>query len=331
MGNEYIYATARIRSQEKKLLKNEQFRIMTETKNMDDVYKILQDAGYGSETKTFNSENYEEILKSAEKELFDEINELCKGNSVFKIFSYPMDYHNIKVLLKAEFLNTEKNSLLLETASIPKSAIIKAVRERDKRDLTEYMAQALDESIDAHARTKDPQLIDLICDRYCCRDMLREAEKSGNTFVIGYVKLLFDTLNVKTYFRVRKMNQPWSYFSDMFIPGGNVDLNIFISGYEEDFKQQAERFAPYEIYDAVNYGGEAYEQTGAFTELEKICDNLLIRYIKGAKAVTFGIEALVAFLVAKQMEIKCIRILMTGKLSNMKSEVIEKRMRETYE
>ena len=331
MGAEYIFATAHIRSEEKHLLTGEQFRSMTETKKIDEVCKVLQDAGYGTESNALDSENYEEILRETEKEIFEDIRSLSKENEVFDIFSYPADYHNIKVLLKSEFLGVNRSDILMSSGTVSPETMTAAVHERNKSVMTEYMARALDEAIDNHARTKDPQAIDFICDKFCFMDVSRVAEKSGNDFVKGYVRLWIDTLNLKTFVRVRKMGQPWAYFNEVFIQGGNVDLQTFVSGYEEDIKQAAARFEAYDIHKAIEEGGEAMLKDGTFTTLEKLCDDALMEYVKGAKYITFGLEPMIAYLISRQMEIKCIRILMSGKAVGMDPQVIRERMRETYE
>ena len=330
MGTEYVFATARIRSQEKNLLKSDQFRAMTESPNIEDVCRTLQDAGYGSDSVNFGVDNYELILKSKERELFEEIRTLSEENEVFDIFSYPNDYHNIKTLLKSEFLGVDRSDILLGTGTIAPDKMTEYVRERNKSMLTEYMGRAIDESVDNHARTKDPQSVDFICDKYCFMDVTRVADASGNDYVKGYVKLWIDTVNLKTFMRLRKMQQPWGAFNDVYIPGGNVDLQSFVAGYDEDPAQLGARFASYDIGKAAGEGAEAIAKDGTFTLLEKLCDDALIEYAKDSKYITFGLESMVGYLVAKQMEIKCVRILMTGKLAGMEPEVIRERMRETY-
>ncbi len=331
MGTDYIFATARIRGMEKKLLSGEQFRTMTESKNIDDIFKVLQDAGYGAEGNAIKADNYTEVLKQAETDLFEEIKELSKNEALFNIFFYPMDYHNIKVLLKAESLGIKRDDILMANGTIPVTDIAKIVNERDKTQLPENMGKALDEAIDNHARTKDPQVIDFICDKYCYQEISECAEKSKNAFVQGYVRLWIDTINLKTFARVRKMGQPSSYFSNVYLPGGNIDLQTFIRAYDEDLKQVAARFERFDIHEAIEQGSVSMEKTGTFTLLEKLCDDILMEYIRGAKSVSFGLEPMVAFLVARQMEIKCIRILLAGKLADMDPSVIQERMRETYE
>ena len=55
-----------------------------------------------------------------------------------------------------------------------------------------------------------------------------------------------------------------------------------------------------------------------------------MRYIKDAKYVPFGPEAAAAFLLAKESEIKNLRMILTGKIAGTPKEVISERLRETY-
>ena len=331
MGTDFVYASSYVRSQESKLLSSEQLRNMTESKNIDDICKVLQDAGYGSEGNILTAANYQDVLKQAEASFFAEVKELSKSNAALNIFCYPADYHNLKVLIKAESLCVDRDELLMENGTISASEMAKSVKERATIGLTENMASALVEAVDVHARTNDPQMIDFVCDKYCFADIIEAAEESKNSYVKGYVALWVDTINLKTFARVKKMGQPWKYFENVFIPGGTVDVQVFLGSYEDDFKQAAEKFQAYDIRKAVSEGGEAIDSSGDFTLLEKICDNLLVEYSREAKTVTFGLEPLVAYLIARQNEVKAIRIVLAGKLAKMSPELIRERLRETYE
>ena len=55
-----------------------------------------------------------------------------------------------------------------------------------------------------------------------------------------------------------------------------------------------------------------------------------IQYIQGAKFVTAGIEPVAAFYIAKENEIKNLRMVLTGKLAGIAEETIKERLRETY-
>ncbi|HEX30202.1 TPA: V-type ATP synthase subunit C, partial [Candidatus Poribacteria bacterium] len=53
-------------------------------------------------------------------------------------------------------------------------------------------------------------------------------------------------------------------------------------------------------------------------------------YIRPAKYVAFGIEPLIAYLIAKEHEVKLIRIIMIGKINQLSMDSISERLREPY-
>lgn len=326
-----VFATAMIRSLEKRLLTTEQFYNMIDSGSIDDICRTVQEAGYGSDAEPFRPDTYMSILAQRENNLFDETLKLGKDFKVLDVLNLVNDYHNIKVLLKAEALGIDRSDILLNTGTIPAARMAELVRDRDRSQLTENMLKAVLEASDAQARTNDPQWIDIICDKYWFADMERVAEESGNKFVQGYVKAKVDASNLKTYVRVRTMGEAWPFFSDMFIPGGTIEPTTYQRAYTEDLNQFGAHFKGTLIYEAALDGRIDLEKTGKFTLFEKLCDDAVMHYAKEGKYVSYGIEVVFAYFVAKQAEMTNIRIMMAGKLAGTDPEVIKERMRETYE
>ncbi len=330
MATDYVFACARIRSNEKYLLNSEKLNQMIEARTPEDACKILQDAHYGDEGDVIDATSYESALLKESDKLYALLHSLAPDAFEFNIFAYPFDYHNIKVLIKAEALGSDGTNLLMNGGSIDPIAMSVIVKERTLQSLTSHMRKALEESLDTLARTKDPQCVDLICDRECYRDILETAEKSKNKFILGYVNLLIDTINLKTFARCKRMDKDWNYFSLVYLQGGNISEKTFVSGYDEPLQQFATRITGSALSIAAEEGGVSFKDTGSFTSIEKLCDDALISYVKDAKYISFGIEPLIGYAVAKQMEIKSVRIILSGKLGGLSPELIEERVRETY-
>ena len=110
----------------------------------------------------------------------------------------------------------------------------------------------------------------------------------------------------------------------MFIEGGNLTEKFFIAGYNE----QLETFAGSQvIMDCGIVLAESIpmlKESGSFTMLEKLCDNRLMEYVKDSRYKSFGIEAIVGYILAKENEIKAARIIMAGKLAGLPSDRIKK-------
>jgi vacuolar-type H+-ATPase subunit C/Vma6 len=85
-----------------------------------------------------------------------------------------------------------------------------------------------------------------------------------------------------------------------------------------------------DYYPAVQHGMESYKTTGSLFALEREIDNHLTRTIQMAKYKAFGIEPLIGFMIAKEIEVKIIRLILTCKQLQVKTEEIKARMRLSY-
>ncbi len=328
--SDYLYSTSRVRSIEKHMLTHERAEKMIDAKSIEDALRVLDDCYYGNGNELENYNDYEILLTEEHKKTYDFIRSVAPDIEHFNIFLYPYDYHNLKVLMKNEYLNKDESDTLVNTGSLDVKVLKHALKERSFSELTENMGKALKEIIEDFPKTGDPQLIDIIFDKYCFDEMLKAAEKTKNKFIIDYVKMQIDSINVKTYVRLKKMNKSWDFFNKVFLKGGNIYENIFVKNYDEPFDKFAELLLAYDFKEEFLEGTEALTETGKFTKLEKLLDNKLMEHVKSAKYVPYGIEALAGYLIAKDNEIKIARIILAGKTAGISPELLRERLRETY-
>lgn len=80
------------------------------------------------------------------------------------------------------------------------------------------MKQAVAEAADLFGRGGDPQEIDIIMDKACFSQIADAAEKSGDDFLIGFVRLQIDINNIKSFMRLRQIGKSMAFFPES-IPG----------------------------------------------------------------------------------------------------------------
>ena len=118
--SEFNYAVARIRAIEKGLLDKTRFDRMVEAKTPDEALKVLLEAGYGrASTEVKSVFEYEKLLKDEGKKVYELLNELAPGQEVINMFLLSNDYHNVKVILKAEFSRQTETSIFIEPGFVP--------------------------------------------------------------------------------------------------------------------------------------------------------------------------------------------------------------------
>jgi len=325
----YIFATAYIKSKEKYMLTQEKAERMLDAKNPDDALKVLYEMNYGEGLEDIPAAEFEKLLASEIKKSYEMILSLTPEKEYFMHFLYPNDYHNVKTLLKAEFSGASTDELFME-GTIPIAELTELVHSRNYYGMREEMAKGIQEVVDTFGLTQDPQVIDLILDKACYKEVNSEVSKLKNDYVKGYVALKTDAINLKSFIRAKEMNKSWDFFSKIFIEGGKIPERVFVGNYDEAPEQFADRLLVYNFQGLLQESAAILKETGRFTALEKLCDNLLMDYVKESKYVAFGVEPLVGFLAAKESETKIIRIIMAGKLAGLSAELIRERVRDTY-
>lgn len=326
----YIFCASLMRAAEKNLMPAPELVKMVEAATFDEAMAVAADYGYGDGKPLTNPREFSRILEGEEKRVYDFVFSALPDKSKLDFLKCPRDYHNVKAILKAEFLGIEADNYMASGGRFEAENLNEMIRDRNYVFLSVEMKDALSEASELFAKGRDPQEIDIILDKACYSEMLRSAEKSGSTFLVGYVRLLIDILNLITFVRLRQMGKPWTFFRKVFLEGGEVRDSLLVSCYEEPYQQMAEKLTPYGFGDIIEKGAVKVRDTGMYTLMEKLCDDRRIEYIKNARYISFGIEPAAAYLIAKESEIKNLRMILTGRIAGTENGTILERLRETY-
>ena len=76
------------------------------------------------------------------------------------------------------------------------------------------------------------------------------------------------------------------------------------------------------------HGGEIPENS--LTAFEKACDDAQNAFLQRAMLIPFGPEPVLAFVAAREQEMRNVRIIISGKLAKLPASTIRERMREAY-
>ncbi len=322
---DYLFASSRIRTLEKGLLTRERVDRMLEARTLDECVKVLQECDYGLEQEAAAG-GYEELLAQEQLKNLALLQSLAAGIS--PLFRNQYDYLNVKILLKAEFMGTE-DAVLSPLGNIPVKKLKTALSERNFSELSPIMREAAARAIEAFGKTGDPQLIDLILDKACFEDIRQTAKETGNSFTQGYVTREIDLANLKTFVRLKRQGGKIELFRQAFIPGGQLEINRFLAHFGDDWDSLSQVLA-FTEYKNILEDVLPLLVAGDLGAFEKALDDYRIAQLKKAKLIAFGLEPLVAFMAAKENDIKTARIILTGKAAGLPSERIAEKVRETY-
>ncbi|NFO03498.1 V-type ATP synthase subunit C [Clostridium botulinum] len=321
----------RLRVYETKLLDKSKIDRMIDSNSANEALKVLQETEYANVmTNVKRAEDYEVILSEELKRLFNLMYEISPMKSLVDLMSIKYDYQNIKVILKGIFLKKDLSYLLIDVGTIEASKLKYLVENNDLRDLPQVMRDAVEESKDKFENTKDPQVLDIILDKYMFKQLVQIKNEIKDNFVNKYVESVIDSTNLKTLLRVKKQNKGREFFTSVIIEGGSLDKDKLLGMLNDAVENISNKLAFTDYNDLIKSGIEYYTKTGSVSLLEKLVDNYIMDMMKDAKIIPFGVEPLLAYIYAKETEIKIIRIVMVGKLNNISAEVIRERLRDIY-
>lgn len=330
---EYIFASASIRGKERFLLGSKDIAKMISAKSQQEAIRIIADFGYAVEDSSKGTEGnpVDAMLATVLPKTYAEVISLLYDPHALDTLLLIYDYHNIKVFIKAEMADIDPGDSIVDVGTIPRDQLSQMIKDREFINMSAIMREAIENALESFAKTKDPQQIDFILDRACYLEMKEKAKSTGSEFLENYVLLLIDTINVKTFARIREMKGDWIAFHKVFLPGGQISESIFADGFDEEYTHFAEKLKSYHTFEEVmTKGGLKLLETGRFTELERLSDNAVMEFISKAKGVSYGIEVPVAYLIAKEGDIKLIRIILAGIDQGLSSDQMNARIRRTY-
>lgn len=332
MGNEkYTQSVSRIRAIETKLFDESRLNRMIESLSPYEALKVLQESEYGNQMQNMkNAKDYETILANELKNLYETLYSIVPNKSLVDMMTLKYDYHNIKTLLKGKALNKDLNYLVMEVNPCYTDKLKFAILNDNYRDIPKLMREAIENAIAEFSATNDPQIIDIIIDKYMFKDMLIKAETIDEPFVKNFVKLNIDLTNIKTLLRVKNQNRNRDFLNLVLISGGKVDKDILINCLNENIESTINKLMFTDYGNILKVGLDEYSKNRKLNKFEKLCDNYTMSYLKNSKYISFGPEPILAYIYAKENEIKAIRIIMVGKINNVSSNLIRERLRDVY-
>lgn len=318
----YPFAVAVVRSKENNLVSKDKLMQMAEAPTAEDALRILGESGYGN-LPASEVHDFEKLLSAQLSDAYRSLSGLIPDDKLVDIFLYKNDYHNIKVLIKQTVSGIDGSAYLIDGGTVSLDTLKAAFEERKFTDLPDLDIKAIDDAMEEYAKTKDGRYIDLILDRACFKTMTEAAKKTKNDYVIGYVERLADVTNIKTFLRIKRRGKNLKIFEDAFVEGGSLGMDIFEAAFESD---NPETVLMGRGYDQVCEGF----MSESFTGFEKKCDDFIMEYVKDARYKSLTPEPIVGYIIGKETEVKCVRIIMTCKLNNIDTETIKERVRESY-
>ncbi|MBQ9531766.1 MAG: V-type ATPase subunit [Eubacterium sp.] len=318
--NNYLFAVASVRAKENSLLSQSDLEQLINAQSYKRASALLAEKGYDINEKS----DYSAVLDEELKEVWNSIHEAADKADALNAFIVKNDFQNLKAILKAEVMNYDAKSYLVQPSVINPDKLFEAVSKRDFSSLPDFIGETAKEALEQITKTGNAQLCDALIDRKTLETILAFSKNSGDELLTEYANSYCLAADIKTAYRAIKTKKSSVFLNTAIAENDLINKESFIeaalSGEEEFFEYLSSAgFSDYK--DALSESSSAFE---------KYCDDKLLTLIKKAKMTAFGLSPLAAYFVAKETEIKCLRIILSAKQSHISSDIIRERMREVY-
>ena len=326
--SKFIQSSTRLRVMEKELLKSENFIRASETETLEDALRSLSDTVYNKYINKISSPTeYEYILKEELTRFYDELFDISPSKIPIRLITLKYFYHNLKVIIKEDIGKKDLKDLYMNIGDFDlkeyRDALVKGSNKNKYFELIQRVEEIYEEK-------KDPQLIDIYLDNAYFTELLELAEESQVDLFIEYAKNLIDFTNIRTLLRAKKQEKDVEFLRQIIIEGGNVRKETYLDLLNRELSSDTDVFKKLEIYKYIKEALDSFKERGNLSDFEREMDNYFIDLIKDVKYITYGPEVIFANVLAKEMEIKNLRIILVSKLNGLDSEFIREKLRDTY-
>lgn len=319
MRTEYAYGVARTRIKESDLLTKAEIEQLLSIPGYEEAIQFLGNKGYDT-----SGNSYATMLAARRDALWLFLDELEIPQELLNVFRYDVDYHNLKVAIKALGTDLSTEELMLRGGTIEIDKIEEAVKRRDFSSLPPKMQEAGKTATECFLQTGDGQLCDMILDRSTLESILDAGDKSNVPLISAYAKQKVATTVIRIAARCCKMKKSEAFISRGILSCDGIDgseLALAASKGMDELCEYLQQTPYHACVIALNESMTAYE---------KWSDNSIIALIREEKHKTLTVGPIIAYMLALEYEIKMVQLILSGKQNQLREEVIRERMRDFY-
>lgn len=307
----YGFAVGKIRVLETRLIDRNFFNNLIMLDNLGSAISRLQETPYSMFLK--DKSYWEKGLESNYNYTLNIITKIVPEPGLIKILRLRYDFHNIKIIFKSKLniLDMEKFEYFLDLGTIDIKTLSDGILKEKYSLLPEHIVRVVKDTWHRISKDKDPQLVTILLDRWLYHTLFHEAERK-NTFLERFFSTWIDLYNIKTFLRAKKLEKGKEFFDTYFLHHGTIDRHKFKKFYEDSVPDIIEKLVTSPYFEIVQILLSTWAQDRSLIKVDKAIDDFITRILRRSRLKTFGIEPIISYIWAKEMELKNCRLILTA-------------------
>lgn len=343
----FAYASARVRMLEQRMLSRGDVERLLTAPSVHAGLRVLADTEYASAMATMEETDDYELMLSAElQRVYASVTSFAPQSELLRMWVARYAFLALKMLLKAGFQQETVDDRLLplwisverawlqETArrAIDEELETDADDVTDSKELKAHLLRAARAAAGAYRLYQAPEEIDHAVDALYQQYLMSLTDHPQSVFLRGWVVRFADVTNLSTYVRFAVAGRSEDSLARALLPGGIIASQHILKAYVEAEEPQERYESLSQVLVGTAYapllaeGWQAYQKEGLLYGMERLMDRFLQRHLDLARFQPFGLGAVWAYLMAKEREVRLIRLILVGKSAGLSEEQLRERI-----
>ena len=319
-----------IRTYELKLLQKDDFERLLKADDLKATLDTLKATDYEfDQEELLQTKQFNEMLMAHLADVYRELYEVAPQPQLLDLFTLRYTYHNLKVLLKDLFLESNRETLLIPIGSLSVDQLKTLVSSGKSDNAHPLMVEAVRLTKEDFEERQLIEAVTVYMDTYYLRHLRAISDDLQNEDISAITDILIDLYNLTTLVRSLNQGKPRSHLHALLSSSGTVSKQDLI---DDSINGAVSVLKKY--YSSKVYGSKlevVIEDNKINTlKLDKIMDELISEIVSEGIYQAFGPMPLLGYIYAKETEITNLRLLLVGKDNQIDETILRERMRTIY-
>lgn len=319
-----------IRTYELKLLQKDDFERLLKADDLKATLDTLKATDYEfDQEELLQTKQFNEMLMAHLADVYREMYEVAPQPQLLDLFTLRYTYHNLKVLLKDLFLESNREDLLIPIGSLSVDQLKTLVSSGKSDNAHPLMVEAVRLTKEDFEERQLIEAVTVYMDTYYLRHLRAISDDLQNEDISAITDILIDLYNLTTLVRSLNQGKPRSHLHALLSSSGTVSKQDLI---DDSINGAVSVLKKY--YSSKVYGSKlevVIEDNKINTlKLDKIMDELISEIVSEGIYQAFGPMPLLGYIYAKETEITNLRLLLVGKDNQIDETILRERMRTIY-
>lgn len=319
-----------IRTYELKLLQKDDFERLLKADDLKATLDTLKATDYEfDQEELLQTKQFNEMLMAHLADVYREMYEVAPQPQLLDLFTLRYTYHNLKVLLKDLFLESNRETLLIPIGSLSVDQLKTLVSSGKSDNAHPLMVEAVRLTKEDFEERQLIEAVTVYMDTYYLRHLRAISDDLQNEDISAITDTLIDLYNLTTLVRSLNQGKPRSHLHALLSSSGTVSKQDLI---DDSINGAVSVLKKY--YSSKVYGSKlevVIEDNKINTlKLDKIMDELISEIVSEGIYQAFGPMPLLGYIYAKETEITNLRLVLVGKDNQIDETILRERMRTIY-